>query len=106
MRLGLLVLVMLMVCSSTGFASSRSRRVHGASIFAANGCSHCHSIRNGGGHKGPDLSGVGRRLKKDQMRRQIVEGSMRMPPFREELKDEEIADLIAYLRSCRDKGKK
>jgi mono/diheme cytochrome c family protein len=106
MRSGLLVLVMLMVCSFTGFASSRSQRAHGAFVFAASGCSHCHSIRNAGGHKGPDLSDVGRRLKKDQMRRQIVEGSKRMPPFRDELQQRELADLISYLRSCRDKQKK
>lgn len=106
MRVGLLVLVMLMVCSSAGFASSRGQRAHGASVFAASGCSHCHSIRNAGGHKGPDLSGVGRRLKKGQMRGQIVDGSKQMPPFRDELQETELADLIAYLRSCRDKQKK
>ena len=106
MRLGLLVLVILMVCSSTGFASSRSQRAHGASVFAASGCSHCHSIRNAGGHKGPDLSGVGRRLKKDQMRRQIAGGSRLMPPFGDTLQETELADLISYLRSCRDKQKK
>jgi len=105
MRFGLLVLVILMVCFSTGFASSRSQRAHGASVFAASGCSHCHSIRNMGGHKGPDLSGVGRRLKKDQMRRQITGGSRLMPPFRDELQETELADLISYLRSCRDKKK-
>ncbi|MGP8226435.1 MAG: c-type cytochrome [Terracidiphilus sp.] len=102
----MLVLVILMVCSSTGFASSRSKKAHGASVFAASGCSHCHSIRNEGGHKGPDLSGVGRRLNKDQMRLQITGGSRLMPPFGETLQDTEIADLISYLRSCRDKQKK
>ena len=102
MRFGLLVLVMLMVCSSMGFASSRSQRAHGASVFAASGCSHCHSIHNAGGHKGPDLSGVGRRLKKDQMRRQITVGSKRMPSFGDTLQETELADLISYLRSCRD----
>jgi mono/diheme cytochrome c family protein len=106
MRLGLLVFVILMVYSSAGFASSRSERAHGASVFAASGCSHCHSIRNTGGHKGPDLSGVGRRLKKDQMRRQITGGSRLMPPFGDTLQETEIVDLISYLRSCRDKQKK
>ena len=66
---------------------------------------HCHSIRNEGGHKGPDLSGVGRRLKKDQMRRQIVAGSKLMPPFGDELQEADLADLLAYLQSCRDKKK-
>jgi ubiquinol-cytochrome c reductase cytochrome b subunit len=106
MRLGLSVLVMLMVCSSTAFASPRSQKVRGASVFAGSGCTHCHSIRKEGGHKGPDLSGVGRRLTKVQMRRQITEGSRLMPPFGDTLQETEIADLISYLRSCRDKAKK
>jgi mono/diheme cytochrome c family protein len=106
MRFSLLVIFIFMICSSTGFASSRSQRAHGASVFAASGCSHCHSIRNAGGHKAPDLSDVGRRLKKDQMRRQIAEGSRLMPPFRDTLQETDLADLISYLRSCRDKAKK
>jgi mono/diheme cytochrome c family protein len=95
-----------MACSTAVFASSRAQRARGASVFAASGCSHCHSIHNVGGHKGPDLSGVGRWLKEDQMRRQIINGSKRMPPFRDELQKRELADLISYLRSCRDKMKK
>lgn len=59
-----------------------------------------------GGTRGPDLSGVGRRLKEAQMRRQIVKGSKIMPPFGPVLQDTELADLLSYLRSCRDKKKK
>ena len=105
MRLWLLVLAILLSCSSAGFASSRSQRARGSSVFAECGCAHCHSIRNAGGSKGPDLSGVGRRLKEAQMRRQIVEGSKRMPPFGDDLRETELADLLSYLRSCRDKKK-
>ena len=102
-RLSVLALLLLLTC--VGFASSRSRRERGAAVFAASGCAHCHSIRNEGGHKGPDLSGVGRRLKTDQMRRQIVEGSKVMPPFGEEIQGADLADLLSYLHSCRDKKK-
>ncbi len=105
MKLWLSSFVILLFISPAGFASSRSQRAHGASLFNASGCSHCHTIRNAGGHKGPDLSGVGRRMKKGQIRKQIVEGSKRMPPFGDDLKDADLADLISYLRSCRDKKK-
>jgi mono/diheme cytochrome c family protein len=105
MRLWVSATAVLLLFTPSGFASSRSQREHGASVFAASGCLHCHSIRNEGGHKGPDLSGVGRRLKKDQMRRQIVEGSKVMPPFGDDLKDADLADLLSYLHSCRDKKK-
>ena len=105
MRLWFAVFALLFLFTTPGFASSQSQREHGAAIFAASGCAHCHSIRNEGGHKGPDLSGVGRRLKADQMRRQIVDGSKVMPPFGEDIQGADLADLLSYLRSCRDKKK-
>jgi mono/diheme cytochrome c family protein len=103
MRLWLIVAVVVLLKPFSCIASTRSQREHGSSVFLSSGCAHCHSIRNEGGHKGPDLSGVGRRMKSQQMRQQIVGGSKRMPPFGDELQEPELKDLIAYLRSCRDK---
>lgn len=105
MRSTIPAFALLLVLTTSSFASSHSQREHGAAVFTASGCTHCHSIRNEGGHRAPDLSGVGRRLKTDQMRRQIVEGSKVMPPFGDEIKDADLKDLLAYLRSCRDKKK-
>jgi mono/diheme cytochrome c family protein len=106
MRLWRPALGVLLVCTTAGFASSRSQRAHGAVVFAESGCTHCHTIRdNGGGHKGPDLSGVGIRLTEAQMRQQILTGSKVMPSFKDSLQENELADLLAYLRSCRDKKK-
>jgi mono/diheme cytochrome c family protein len=101
----LAALAVLLVCPAAGLASSRSQREHGALVFAQSGCSHCHTIRNAGGHKGPDLSGVGRRLKKEQIQHQIINGSKLMPPFGDDLQAAELDDLLAYLHSCRDKKK-
>lgn len=81
-------------------------RPRGALVFTDNGCQQCHTIRNSGGKKGPDLSGVGRRLSEAQIRAQVIEGGKQMPPFGEILKQSELDDLVAYLRSCRDKTKK
>lgn len=105
MRLWLSALAILLASTPADVASSRSQRAHGASVFAESGCMHCHTIRNAGGHKGPDLSGVGRRLKEDQMRHQIVNGSKIMPAFGDVLQCAELNDLLSYLRSCRDKKK-
>ncbi len=105
MRLWWPAFVLLLASSIAGLASSGSQRARGATVFSESGCMHCHTIRNSGGHKGPDLSGVGRRLTKAQMRRQILEGSKVMPSFSDDLQDSELADLLAYLRSCRDKKK-
>jgi len=82
------------------------QRARGALVFADTGCRHCHTIRNVGGTKGPDLSGVGRRRSEGQIRAQVIEGSKTMPPFGEVLKESELDDLVAYLHSCRDKTKK
>jgi len=103
MRLWLAVPALALICSLACFASTRSQRAHGASLFATSGCMHCHTIHHVGGNKAPDLSGVGRRLNEIQMRRQIVSGSLRMPPFGDEFEASELTDLLAYLRSCRDK---
>ncbi len=100
------IAVFIVAFCSFALASSRSQRAHGAAVFEESGCQHCHSIHNAGGHKGPDLSGVGRRKSKAAMRRQIVYGSKVMPAFGDDLEPGELNDLIAYLRSCREKPAK
>jgi mono/diheme cytochrome c family protein len=106
MRWWLAATILLLVCSTKGPASSRSQTARGATVFADSGCKHCHTIRNSGGHKGPDLSGVGRRLTNAEIRKQVLYGSKIMPAFGDVLEDAELRDLLAYLHSCRDKGKK
>jgi mono/diheme cytochrome c family protein len=87
-------------------AVSNDPRIRGAHAFAENGCPQCHTIRHSGGTKGPDLSGVGRRLTEEQIRTQIVNGGKQMPPFGSVLQLTEADDLVAYLHSLRDKEKK
>lgn len=106
MRLWLPSFCLCLVFGSHALASSRDQRERGAELFNASGCRHCHSIHNVGGHKGPDLSGVGRILTKTQMRTQILRGGNQMPPFTDDLEPAEVSDLVAFLRSCREKPKK
>jgi mono/diheme cytochrome c family protein len=91
---------------ASAFGTSQNQRERGAEIFVASGCRHCHTINNLGGHKGPDLSGVGRVLSKDKIREQILNGGDQMPPFMDDLEAAEVNDLVAYLRSCREKPKR
>jgi mono/diheme cytochrome c family protein len=95
---------MLFYISSAASAEDRSKQ--GALVFNESGCSHCHAIRHIGGTKGPDLSGVGRSLTNDRMRQQIVQGGAQMPAFGDILDEQELANLLNYLHSCRDKKKK
>jgi mono/diheme cytochrome c family protein len=86
--------------------SPKERRAHGAAVFAESGCQHCHTIQNVGGKKGPDLSGVGRRLDESQLKKQIMDGGKQMPSFADILKESEADDLVSYLQSCRKKKDK
>jgi mono/diheme cytochrome c family protein len=104
MRLVPAALFLIFVFSIPALASSGSQRARGADLLASSGCQHCHSIRNQGGKRGPDLSGVGK-MKKAEIRRQIANGGKAMPAFGGVLAPKEIDDLVAYLRSCRDKPK-
>jgi mono/diheme cytochrome c family protein len=106
MRLWLPAVCLCFAVVSPAFGSSQNQREHGAELFVASGCRHCHTIHNVGGHKGPDLSGVGRVLSKDKIRAQILNGGNQMPPFTDDLEAAEVDDLVAYLRSCREKPKK
>jgi mono/diheme cytochrome c family protein len=92
--------------SCLAYASSRSQRAHGAQVFTNTGCQVCHSIRGVGGHKGPDLSGVGRQKTKAEMQQQIVFGDKVMPAFGDDLEPGDLKDLITYLKSCRQKPAK
>lgn len=106
MRFCLSLLLSVTVAGSLASASSRDHREHGATVFATNGCAHCHRVNNAGGHKGPDLSGVGRTLTGAQIRKQILQGGNEMPSFADDLEAGEVNDLVTYLRSCREKPKK
>jgi mono/diheme cytochrome c family protein len=106
MRVQAYVAVLVVAFSSLALASSRGQKARGAAVFSVSGCQHCHTINAVGGHKGPDLSGVGRRKSKAAMRQQIVYGSKVMPAFGDVLEPDELNDLIAYLRSCREKQAK
>jgi mono/diheme cytochrome c family protein len=106
MRFWPAVLALLFLFSLPMLALSKEQRARGAALFASSGCQHCHTIGGVGGHRGPDLSNVGRTAKKAVMRDQILNGSQIMPAFDDVLQPQEIDDLIAYLRSCRVKPAK
>jgi mono/diheme cytochrome c family protein len=78
----------------------------GATLFEVRGCAQCHTIHRVGGHKGPNLSGVGRRLKSREIETQIVAGGATMPAFGDALPHAEIVALVKYLHKQRDRTPK
>lgn len=70
----------------------------GRDVYLAN-CAHCHA-EDATGDEGPDLHGV---KKSDERIAQIIKGGIKgeMPKFGAKLNDEQVSQLIAYLRSLR-----
>lgn len=73
----------------------------GAALFHERGCEHCHGVDGRGGELGPDLSTVGKRLKKQQIDQQIRKGGAAMPAFGDVLQPDEIKDLVNFLHAKR-----
>lgn len=78
----------------------------GAAIYAER-CARCHGP-DGGGGIGPQLGdgAVAERLEVDEMIRVVTEGRNTMPPFGDTLDDDEIREVVDYVRERlgRDSG--
>lgn len=73
----------------------------GAVLFRDKGCTHCHGVGGVGTKKAPSLV----EIRKDKlwppekMTAQILKGGQKMPPFEDSVTDQEVAQLVAYLRA-------
>jgi mono/diheme cytochrome c family protein len=85
------------VAASPARVASSADRAAEAEIFKQNGCEHCHGSDGVGTDRGPSLSTVGKRLKKDQIEQQIRDGGKQMPPFKDVLNEDETHKLVDYL---------
>jgi mono/diheme cytochrome c family protein len=73
----------------------------GAVLFRDKGCTYCHGVGGVGTKKAPSLTGLPRdkTWTPEKITNQILNGGQKMPPFRESVTDEDVSDLIAYLRA-------
>lgn len=77
----------------------------GQEVYVREDCATCHRIQGEGQQVGPDLSGVGNRLKEDYMRDwlqnpQAFIPNTQMPPAK--ISRQELTELVAYLQSLRE----
>ena len=71
---------------------------NGKELFTANGCIACHAADLSGGI-GPKLAGrTTADLTEDRIRSQVRNGGNGMPAF-EKITDQQLADIIAFIRS-------
>ncbi|HWG20588.1 MAG TPA: cytochrome c [Terracidiphilus sp.] len=82
-------------------ANSKAAEQAGAILFRDKGCAYCHGAAGEGTKKAPSLVDIrsNKAWPPEKMTDQILNGGKKMPPFRESLSDDEIAQLIAYLRA-------
>jgi mono/diheme cytochrome c family protein len=85
------------VASGGRARASKTNRAAGAELFREKGCEHCHGADGAGTEKGPSLATVGKRMKKDEIERQIREGGKQMPAFGDVLNEDEMRKLVDYL---------
>ena len=81
---------------------SSPEATHGYDLFFDKGCQYCHRIEGQGGLRGPDLTEVGERLSPDEMTIRIVNGGYNMPAFGGSLSNEELDDIVAFLRTRKE----
>lgn len=95
-------LIAVLFCPAS-YASSKEEESAktGAALFRDKGCAYCHGAGAVGTKKAPALTEVwkDKSLTTEKMTDQILNGGQKMPPFRDSVTDDEVTDLIAYLRA-------
>lgn len=73
----------------------------GATLFSDKGCTYCHGSAGQGAKKGPALTDVwkDKTWTNEKLTNQILNGGQKMPPFQDSVTDDEVKDLIAWLRA-------
>ena len=87
--------------------ASTPLQLQGAIVLQNKQCRNCHALEGLGGRRGPDLSGVGARLTRDQLIDQISNGTPgggNMPAYGKQIKPAEMSALVEFLASLRPRG--
>jgi mono/diheme cytochrome c family protein len=73
----------------------------GAVLFRDRGCTFCHGVGGIGSKKAPSLTGLptDKVWTPEKISDQILNGGQKMPPFRDSVTDDEVSELIVYLRA-------
>jgi ubiquinol-cytochrome c reductase cytochrome b subunit len=75
--------------------------LQGAILVQSKQCRNCHSLGSGGGLRGPALDSVATRLTRDQLIRQVIQGSGNMPAYGKNLRPAEVTALVSFMQTLR-----
>ena len=95
----------LFVATTPGFAApaadQKADEQAGAILYRDKGCPQCHGAALEGNKKGPALADIrdDKEWPPERLTKQIMDGGPKMPPFADSLTDQEIAQLVAFLRA-------
>ena len=78
--------------------------LRGALVFQNKQCRNCHALGGEGGERGPALDAVATRLTKDEMVRQVIQGSGNMPAYGKKLSPAEVEALVSFMETLRPPG--
>jgi len=98
-------IVLIFLASATpGYAEDSNEQADaraGAILFRDKGCAYCHGAGGIGTKKAPSLVDIrqDKQWPPQRIADQILNGGKTMPPFRDALSDQEIQQLVAYLRA-------
>jgi mono/diheme cytochrome c family protein len=89
--------------SAAEVAPALSAAAHDGEQVFTQRCSQCHAVYPGQGSFGPNLYHETRkptdRKNASQIRTIIVEGKGKMPAFKDKLTDDQVKQLLAYIRT-------
>ena len=73
----------------------------GAALYRDKGCAQCHGADLAGNKKGPSLADIRNdpAWPPEKITKQIMDGGAKMPPFADSLTDQEITQIVAFLRA-------
>jgi mono/diheme cytochrome c family protein len=97
--------ILLLVATSAALAfpgaDQKADEQAGAVLYRDKGCPQCHGADLAGNKKGPSIAEIrnDKEWPPERITKQIMEGGQKMPPFGESLTDQEIAQIVAFLRA-------
>ena len=97
-----LIPAFLLLATTTAFAAdSKDAAKAGAALYRDKGCGFCHGVNLEGTKKAPALADIATdsAWPADKITDQLLNGGKKMPPFRDSLSDDEIKQLVEYLRA-------